>query len=67
MIAGSGAEIQVVEIFQRLNRLEPAALGAEEPTPEALPFLRFEAEAQERFDVIRIGAGNSPSLSLGGH
>jgi putative DNA primase/helicase len=47
------ARTRVVEVFQRLNRLEPAALGAEEPTPEALPFLRFEAEAQELFDAWR--------------
>src|SRR6266849_5742535 len=47
------ARTRVVEIFQRLNTLEPAALGAEEPTPEALPFLRFEAEAQELFDAWR--------------
>jgi putative DNA primase/helicase len=47
------ARTRVVEIFQRLNRLEPAALGAEELTPEALPFLRFEAEAQAHFDTWR--------------
>ncbi len=49
----AAARTRVVELFQRLNTLNPAALGAEEPTPEALPFLRFEAEAQERFDTWR--------------
>ncbi|MGH7412915.1 MAG: DUF3987 domain-containing protein [Candidatus Rokuibacteriota bacterium] len=38
-------------------RQEPGAfttaLGAEELTPEELPFLRFEATAQERFDAWR--------------
>ncbi|HWN92949.1 MAG TPA: DUF3987 domain-containing protein [Verrucomicrobiae bacterium] len=43
----------MVEIFQRLTTLEPAALGAEELTPEERPFLRFEAEAQELFDTWR--------------
>ncbi len=43
----------VNEVFQRLNTLEPAALGAEELTPEDRPFLRFEAEAQELFDAWR--------------
>jgi len=33
-----------VEIFQRLNTLEPGAVGAEELTPEELPFLRFDAD-----------------------
>jgi len=42
-----------VEIFQRLNTLAPGAVGAEEPTPEERPFLRFEAEAQELFDGWR--------------
>jgi hypothetical protein len=42
-----------VEIFQRLNTLAPGAVGAEELTPEELPFLRFEAAAQELFDGWR--------------
>jgi len=42
-----------VEIFQRLNTLDPAAVGAEELTPEERPFLRFDAEAQELFDGWR--------------
>src|SRR5713226_1916186 len=49
----AAARTRAVEIFQRLNRLEPAALGAEELTPEELPFLRFEAEAQACFDAWR--------------
>ncbi len=49
----AAARTRVVELFQRLNTLEPAALGAEELTPEALPFLRFEAEAQALFDAWR--------------
>jgi hypothetical protein len=28
-------------VFQRLNRLEAATVGAEELTPEEVPFLRF--------------------------
>src|SRR6266404_6350746 len=40
-------------VFQRLTTLEPAALGAEELTPEELPFLRFEPAAQEVFDAWR--------------
>ena len=34
-------------LFQRLNPLEPGAVGAEELTPEELPVPRFDAEAQE--------------------
>ena len=34
-----------------LNTLAPGAVGAEDLTPEELPFLRFEAEAQELFSV----------------
>jgi hypothetical protein len=49
------ARARVIEVFQRLNTLEPGALGAEELTPEDLPFLRFEAEAQELFDKWRAG------------
>jgi len=49
----AAARSRVVEVFQRLTTLEPAALGAEELTPEELPFLRFEAEAQECFDAWR--------------
>jgi hypothetical protein len=47
------ARARVNEVFQRLTTLEPAGLGAEELTPEELPFLRFEAAAQERFDAWR--------------
>ena len=36
-----------------LNTLAPGAVGAEDQTPEELPFLRFEAEAQELFDGWR--------------
>ena len=36
-----------------LNTLAPGAVGAEDLTPEELPFLRFEAEAQELFDGWR--------------
>src|SRR5713226_7446616 len=49
----AAARTRVVELFQRLNTLEPAVLGAEELTPEELPFLRFEAEAQECFGAWR--------------
>src|SRR5229473_1265146 len=52
---------------------EPARLGAEELTLEALPFLRFEAEAQELFDtwraaleqtLARRGGASGPALAL---
>jgi len=49
----AAARARAVEIFQRLNALAPGAVGAEELTPEVLPFLRFEAEAQELFDSWR--------------
>ena len=42
----AAARARAVEIFQRLNTLEPGAVGAEELTPEELPFLRFDAEAK---------------------
>src|SRR3989454_9579895 len=63
----AAARARVVEIFQRLNTLDPAAVGAEELTPEERPFLRFEAEAQELFDGWRTdlehrlrGGGDHP-------
>jgi Protein of unknown function (DUF3987) len=43
----------VNEIFQRLTTLAPAALGAEELTPEERPFLRFDGAAQAHFDAWR--------------
>jgi len=53
-IAGRpGRPARVVAVFQRLNALDPAAVTAEDLTPEAVPFLRFEAEAQEVFDAWR--------------
>ena len=47
------ARARAVEVFQRLNALDPAAVAAEELTPEAVPFLRFAAAAQEVFDAWR--------------
>ena len=47
------AQARVTEVFQRLTRLAPAVLGAAELTPDEVPFLRFEAAAQERFDAWR--------------
>jgi len=47
------ARARVMEVFQRLNTLDPAAVGADEWSPEDLPFLRFAPEAQERFDGWR--------------
>jgi len=49
----AAARARAVEIFQRLNTLEPGAMGAEDLTPEERPFLRFDAEAQELFDGWR--------------
>jgi putative DNA primase/helicase len=46
-------EARVTEVFQRLPALKPAALGAEELTPDELPFLRFDPAAQEVFDTWR--------------
>jgi putative DNA primase/helicase len=45
--------VRAIEVFQRLNALDPAAIGAEELTPEELPFLHFTAEGQEFFDAWR--------------
>ena len=53
LAANADARARVNEIFRRLTTLEPAALGAEELMPEELPFLRFEAAAQECFDAWR--------------
>jgi len=36
-----------------MKMLDPAAVGAEELTPEERPFLRFDAAAQELFDGWR--------------
>jgi Protein of unknown function (DUF3987) len=47
------ARARVNEVFQRLTTLAPAALGAEELTPEELPFLRFDGAAQAHFDAWR--------------
>ena len=47
------ARARVIEVFQRLNTIEPAAVGAEELTPEELPFLRFDPAAQGLFDAWR--------------
>jgi putative DNA primase/helicase len=47
------ARARVIEVFQRLNTLKPTTVGAEELTPEERPFLRFDAEAQERFAAWR--------------
>jgi putative DNA primase/helicase len=44
---------RAIEVFQRLNRLEAATVGAEELTPEEVPFLRFDPAAQEVFDAWR--------------
>jgi hypothetical protein len=49
----AAARARAVEIFQRLHTLEPGAVGAEELTPEALPFLRFDPDAQALFDGWR--------------
>ena len=49
----AAARAGVIDVFQRLNTLEPATVGAEELTPEDLPFLRFAPEAQELFDGWR--------------
>jgi Protein of unknown function (DUF3987) len=47
------ARVRAIEVFQRLTALDPAAIGAEELTPEELPFLHFTAEGQEFFDAWR--------------
>ncbi len=36
----------MLEVFQRLTTLEPAGVGAEDLTPDEVPFLRFQAAAQ---------------------
>src|SRR6266478_2289968 len=64
----AAARTRVVELFQRLNTLEPAVLGAEELTPEELPFLRFEAEAHPVL-LSHVAKYRSlmPSVALIGH
>jgi hypothetical protein len=53
-VAGRGHPgARAIAVFQRFNRLEAARVGAEELTPEEVPFLRFEAAGQERFDGWR--------------
>src|SRR5216684_4331365 len=49
----AAARTRVVELFQRLHTLELAGVGAEDLTPDEVPFLRFEAAAQELFDAWR--------------
>jgi putative DNA primase/helicase len=49
----AAARGRAIEVFQRLNGLEAARVGAEELTPEEVPFLRFDAAGQERFDGWR--------------
>ena len=49
----AAARGRAIEVFQRLNRLEAATAGAEELTPEEVPFLRFDPAAQELFDGWR--------------
>jgi hypothetical protein len=49
----AAARVRAIEVFQRLDRLEAAAVGAEELTPEEVPFLRFDPAAQELFDDWR--------------
>ena len=61
------ARARAVEVFQRLNALDPAAVAAEELTPEAVPFLRFAAAAQEVFDAWRAALGRKPALYSVGH
>jgi putative DNA primase/helicase len=41
------------EVFQRLDALDPAAVGAETEDDDAVPFLRFAPEAQGLFDDWR--------------
>jgi len=50
-----------------MKMLGPAAVGAEELTPEERPFLRFDAAAQELFDGWRadLEPGGGP-LCAGG-
>jgi Protein of unknown function (DUF3987) len=49
----AAARGRAIEVFQRLKRLEAATMGAEELTPEEVPFLRFDPAAQELFDDWR--------------
>lgn len=48
------AKAKAYEVFDRLNRLDPAALGADgEEAPGAVPSLRFAPDAQEVFTEWR--------------
>jgi hypothetical protein len=48
------ARQRVCDVFERLDAIDPAAIGAEMPSDEGkLPFLRFTLEAQEIFNEWR--------------
>ncbi len=51
-----------VTAFQRLTTLEPAGVGAAELTPDEVPFLRFDAAAQERFCLPCLLAPSAPPV-----
>lgn len=47
------ARAAAFRVFERLDRLEAVALGAEREEFEHVPFLRFDEAAQERFNAWR--------------
>lgn len=62
------ARQRAFEVFERLDRIDPAAVGAETPAEGGLPFLRFTPAAQEVFTEWRgelerrLRKGDLPSM-----
>jgi hypothetical protein len=51
----SAARAAAWEVFERLDKLDPVAIGAERDTFDPLPFLRFNSGAQGLFAEWRAG------------
>src|SRR5262249_33425164 len=48
------AKSRVIDLFLRLDALDLGTAGAQELTPEELPFFRFTPDAQDLFDAWRL-------------
>ncbi len=44
------AKNMALEVFRRLNKIDPSSIGAEQNDGDEFPFLRFSADAQMLFD-----------------
>jgi hypothetical protein len=51
----SEARVKTWEAFERLDKLDPSAIGAERDRYEPIPFLRFDGETQGLFSEWRAG------------